>query len=231
MGQGIKEKKYQVFVSSTYEDLKEERAAVSQILLDLGCIPIGMEQFPASGMSQMDYIKKMLETCDYYILILAGRYGSVDPTDGVGYTKKEYDYAVANEIPVMSFIIEDIGKLPSEKCENTDVGRAALIKFRAKVSASRMIRKYSSKENLQAGVAISLQNCIRDFPAVGWVRADGIDTDSSLESMLDKYMKEHAATIEDIDALFDKKFSAHSGSKVRVEPNEAGGDTVIIESQ
>ena len=218
-----------MFVSSTYEDLKEERAAVSQTLLDLGCIPVGMEQFPASGMSQMDYIKKMLETCDYYILILAGRYGSVDPTDGVGYTEKEYDYAVTNGMPVMSFIVEDIGKLPSEKCEKTDVGREALTKFRAKVSASKMIKKYSSKESLQAVVAVSLQKCIRDFPAIGWVRADGIDIDSSLEAMLDKYMKEHTATIEDIDALFDKKLSAHSSPKIRVEPNEAGGNTLIIE--
>ncbi len=229
MGQSTKEKKYQVFVSSTYEDLKEERAAVSQTLLDLGCIPVGMEQFPASGMSQMDYIKKMLETCDYYILILAGRYGSVDPTDSVGYTEKEYDYAVTNGIPVMSFIVEDIGKLPSEKCEKTDVGREALTKFRAKVSASKMIKKYSSKESLQAGVAVSLQKCIRDFPAIGWVRADGIDTESSLETMFEKYMKEHTATIEDIDALFDKKLSAHSGPRIRVEPNEAGGNTLIIE--
>ena len=53
-------KKYQVFVSSTYEDLKEERAAVAQCLLNIGCIPVGMEQFPASNMSQMEYIKKML---------------------------------------------------------------------------------------------------------------------------------------------------------------------------
>jgi len=229
MKQNVKEKKYQVFVSSTYEDLKEERAAVSQTLLDLGCIPVGMEQFPASSMSQMDYIKKMLETCDYYILILAGRYGSVDPTDGVGYTEKEYDYAVVNEIPVMSFIVEDIGKLPNEKSEKTDEGRKALTKFRAKVSTSRMIKKYSSKENLQTGVAVSLQQCIKDFPAVGWVRADGIDTESSLEAMLEKYMKDHTATIDDIDALFDKKLSAHSRTNIHIEPNEAGGNTLVIE--
>ena len=229
MRQGIKEKKYQVFISSTYEDLKEERAAVSQTLLDLGCIPVGMEQFPASGMSQMDYIKKMLGTCDYYILILAGRYGSIDPADGVGYTEKEYDYAVKNKIPVMSFIVEDIGKLPSEKCEKTDNGREYLKKFRDKVSAGRMIKKYSSKESLQAGVAISLQQCIRDFPAIGWIRADGIDLDSSFEAMLDKYMKEHTASIEDIDALLDEKLPAHSRPKMRVEPNEAGGNTLIIE--
>ncbi len=229
MGQGMKEKKYQVFISSTYEDLKEERAAVSQTLLDLGCIPVGMEQFPASGMSQMDYTKKMLETCDYCILILAGRYGSVDPTDGVGYTEKEYDYAVTNRIPVMSFIVEDIGKLPSEKCEKTNVGREALTKFRAKVSASKTIKKYSSKESLQAGVAVSLQECIKDFPAIGWVRADGIDTESSFEAMMDKYMKEHTMTREEIDAIFNETFSAHSGPKIRVEANEAGGNTLIIE--
>ncbi len=171
----------------------------------------------------------MLETCDYYILILAGRYGSVDHTNGVGYTEKEYDYAITTGIPVMSFIVEDIGKLPNEKCERTDAGKKALSRFRAKVSANKMIKKYSSKESLQAGVAVSLQQCIRDFPAVGWVRADGIDTESSIEAMIEKYMKEHTATIKDIDALFDKKLIASSGPKIRVEPNEAGGNTLIIE--
>ena len=77
----------------------------------MGCIPVGMEQFPASNMSQMEYIKMMLEDCDYYILILAGKYGYID-SDGVGFTEKEYDYAIKKRIPVMSFIIEDIGTLP-----------------------------------------------------------------------------------------------------------------------
>ncbi len=77
-------KKYQVFISSTYSDLIDERAAATQCLLDNNCIPVGMEQFPASDMSQMDYIKRMLDDCDYYILILGGRYGSLD-RDGVGF--------------------------------------------------------------------------------------------------------------------------------------------------
>ena len=83
-------KKYQVFISSTYKDLVDERAAVTQCLLDMGCIPVGMEQFPASNMSQMDYIKMMLDDCDYYVLILAGKYGTID-SDGIGFTEKEYD--------------------------------------------------------------------------------------------------------------------------------------------
>ena len=97
-------KKYQVFISSTYSDLIDERAAATQCLLDNNCIPVGMEQFPASDMSQMDYIKRMLDDCDYYILILGGRYGSLD-RDGVGFTEKEYDYAISKGIPVMSFVL------------------------------------------------------------------------------------------------------------------------------
>ena len=46
------DKKYQVFVSSTYEDLKMERQAVISCLLDMDCIPVGMEQFSASSLSQ-----------------------------------------------------------------------------------------------------------------------------------------------------------------------------------
>lgn len=39
--------RYQVFVSSTYSDLKEERSKVIKGIMDLDCIPAGMEMFPA----------------------------------------------------------------------------------------------------------------------------------------------------------------------------------------
>lgn len=58
----------------------------------------------------------MLEDCDYYILILAGRYGSEDD-DGVGFTEKEYDYAISHGIPVMSFVVKDINALAVSQCE------------------------------------------------------------------------------------------------------------------
>ena len=65
------ERKYQVFVSSTYEDLKAERQAAISCLLDMNCIPVGMEQFPASYLSQWEYIKRMIDMGDYYLLIEA----------------------------------------------------------------------------------------------------------------------------------------------------------------
>lgn len=41
------EKKYQIFVSSTYEDLKKERDKVFATILKMNHFPIGMELFNA----------------------------------------------------------------------------------------------------------------------------------------------------------------------------------------
>ena len=72
----MEEKKYQVFVSSTYEDLVEERKEVVQAILECGCIPAGMELFPGSSRSQWEVIKQVIDDSDYYVMILAGKYGS-----------------------------------------------------------------------------------------------------------------------------------------------------------
>jgi hypothetical protein len=52
------QKKYQVFISSTYRDLIEERQEVSKSVLDLGHIPAGMETFFSADEEQFSYIKK-----------------------------------------------------------------------------------------------------------------------------------------------------------------------------
>lgn len=48
------DKRYQVFVSSTYTDLKEERQHVIQVLTEMGCVPAGMELFPAADDASCD---------------------------------------------------------------------------------------------------------------------------------------------------------------------------------
>ena len=212
-------KKYQVFISSTYEDLKDERIAVTQCLLDNDCIPVGMEQFPASDMSQMEYIKKILDDCDYYILILAGRYGSLDK-DGMGFTEKEFDYAKSKDIPVLSFVIEDIGMLPSHKCEQTDKGRRLLNKFREKVCSNSMIKKYTNIDSLQGYVSTSINKCIKDHPAIGWVRGNEISPPEDLEKKFEEFLSKRIATKKDINALFaelDSMPKIHYGTEPPTE--------------
>ena len=175
----IMKKKYQVFVSSTYEDLKEERAAVTQCLLDNNCIPVGMEQFPASNMSQMEYIEKMLDDCDYYILIIGGRYGSLDD-DGVGYTEKEYNYAQQKGIPVMAFVNLHPEKLPNEKCEHANIEKFKAFRDRV-LNAKKLVKGYSDIGDLKANVVTAVNAAIREYPGIGWVRATDFVQEESLE--------------------------------------------------
>ena len=91
-------KRYQVFISSTFADLADERRHVMETILKCDCFPAGMEMFPALDMEQFTYIKSIIDDSDYYILIIAGRYGTLT-SDGISYTEKEYDYAVEKASP------------------------------------------------------------------------------------------------------------------------------------
>ena len=97
------DKRYQVFVSSTFEDLQEERKEVMQALLELDCIPSGMELFPASNDDQWTLIKNVIDDCDYYLLIIGGRYGS-ENDEGISYTQMEFEYALRQGKPMISSV-------------------------------------------------------------------------------------------------------------------------------
>jgi hypothetical protein len=73
--------KYQIFVSSTYEDLKSERNQVIRAVLEMGHIPVGMEMFSAADEQQWQIISRHIDESDYYAVIVAHRYGSM--TDGI----------------------------------------------------------------------------------------------------------------------------------------------------
>ena len=66
----MKDKKYQVYISSTYTDLIEERKKILEVLLMADCIPAGMEAFVATDNEQFEVIKKVIDLCDYYVLII-----------------------------------------------------------------------------------------------------------------------------------------------------------------
>src|SRR6266849_6800645 len=110
------DKRYQVFVSSTYADLKEERQKVIQAVIGMNCIPAGMELFPAADEEQFNFIKRIIDDCDYYLLIIGGRYGSVDG-EGVSYTEKEYDYALGRGLKVIAFVHSDPTSLGDGKVD------------------------------------------------------------------------------------------------------------------
>lgn len=173
------EKRYQVFISSTFQDLQAERQEVMHALLELDCMPSGMELFPAANESQWNFIKKVIDDCDYYILILAGRYGTIGP-DGISYTEMEYRYALSTGKPTLAFLHRDTGKIISDKSEKNPENLAKLNTFRD--SVGKLAKFWATPEELGSVVSRSLIQLIKSTPAVGWVRANEIaDRDATLE--------------------------------------------------
>src|SRR3954447_24507758 len=210
------EKRYQVFVSSTFTDLIEERRAVMQALLELKCIPAGMELFPASTDDQWTLIQRVIDDCDYYLVIVGGRYGSMD-AQGISYTEKEYDYAVQQGKPVMGFVHGNPDDIPVRNTDRDPLAAAKLEAFRSKVQR-RMCKLWHNADDLGGVVSRSCVNALSNHPAEGWVKARYAKTTEDLEKVNKMHeeiriLKEEVSRLHEIDS--------------RVPANLARGEDVV----
>lgn len=228
-------KRYQVFISSTFLDLSDERRNVMESVMQMDCIPSGMEMFPASSDEQFEFIKKVINDCDYYILVIGGRYGSVN-LDGISYTEKEYDYALSKKIPILVFIHRNPDSIPFGKSEKDPDKLEKLNEFKNKVSKNRLVKYWEHKDELAGLVAFSLSNAIKMYPRSGWIRTD----DAGIEELInqtDKLRSERESYIFTINELKDKltnvlKFEKLSKGKDRCEleiyvEGESGTESII----
>ena len=206
------DKRYQVFVSSTYEDLKEERNEVMKALLEIDCIPTAMELFPAADEDSWSLIKRVIEECDYYVLIVGGRYGSV-ASDGIGYTEREYRYAVEQKKPHIVFLPENPVAI---QVRNTDQDEQKRIKLDAFIECVKKDRHYKTWRNpydLSGVVSRSISQLKKTHPTIGWVRADQISDEakseimrlqSKVENLQDQLEKFKTSPLDDNDLAFGK---------------------------
>lgn len=165
----------QVFVSSTFIDLREEREKVIQGLLEADCFPAGMELFPASDDEKWQLIQGVIDDSDYYLLILGGRYGSVDVETELSYTEMEFDYAVKQGKPVMAFVHGKPDAISVGRTDKDSEKAKKLELFRAKVE-KKMVKPWTTAEQLPGFVAQALMKTRKAHPAVGWVRGDKAQT-------------------------------------------------------
>ena len=212
------EKRYQVFVSSTFRDLIEERKEVTQALLELDCIPCGMELFPAANEDQWTLIKKVIDDCDYYLVIIAGRYGSLGP-EGLSFTEMEYRYALAAKKPIIGFVHEDISKLPAGSVDLEQEKRDKLSKF-SELVKSKMVKFWKNPADLGSAVSRSLVQLTKTHPAMGWVRANNVPDESSAQEIL-KLRKE-------IDRLKADHLVRLAGAPIGIENLVQGDDEFEI---
>jgi hypothetical protein len=182
------EKKFQIFVSSTFEDLRVPRDRVIQGILEMGHIPVGMEMFSAADDEQWKIIARHIEESDYYVVILGHRYGS--RTGGISYTRKEYQHALASGIPVLGFVIDASIPWPPEYIDIDSDDVAALNNFKTLVE-SKPVGYWSSADDLYGKSSIALVKAIAANPRTGWVRGDTV-ADPSVANEISRLSAENA---------------------------------------
>lgn len=193
------DKKFQIFVSSTYEDLKVERDQVIKAILEMGHIPLGMEMFSAADDEQWKIIQRQIDESDYYVIIAAHKYGSVTQ-EGLSYTEKEYDYAVEKAVPVLGFILADNASWPADRIESDPDKKQSLECFKVKIK-SRLVNFWNSKDDLHAKVSIALMKSMQTTPRIGWVRSNTVSNSPELVKELTRLSQENASLRDEVKAL------------------------------
>jgi len=146
-------------------------------------MPAGMELFPATDDTAWRLIKDVIDSSDYYVVIIGGRYGSQDE-EGLGYTEKEYDYAVSTKKPVIALLHQKPDNLPRERTETKEASWEKLVAFRSKVEKRHTCVYWNTPEELKAKLIIGLTAETKRHPAVGWVRASQVPDQTTLADIL-----------------------------------------------
>lgn len=208
-------RKLQVFVSSTFTDLIEERQAAVSAILKAGHIPAGMELFTAADRSQMDIIKNWIDESDVYMLILGGRYGSIEPTTGKSYTELEYDYAVEQGKALFAVVIKEEALEKKVKEHGTDFLERdepkSLSEFKKKV-LSNISSFFEDVKDIRLCVHESLSDFSANRKLKGWVSADEIIDTHDLAEEIKKLNEENRILKAEIDAK-DKQIHSLTNEK------------------
>ncbi|MCX6350609.1 MAG: DUF4062 domain-containing protein [Bacteroidetes bacterium] len=187
--------KYQIFVSSTYEDLKVERDLVIKAILEMGHIPVGMEMFSAGDEEQWQLIKKQIDDCDYYVVIAAHRYGSLD--EGISYTEKEYDYAASIGIPTLGFILNEGAEWKASFFDKEAMKIEKLNAFKDKIRR-KIAGFWDNKNDLYGKVSIAIMKQFNTNPRIGWIRADQ-DVGTEILKEISRLSKENSVLRQEIE--------------------------------
>ena len=192
----MKNRKFQVFISSTYKDLLEERQIAVEAILASGHIPAGMELFNAGDESQMTVIKRWIDESDIYLLLLGGRYGSVDDLSGKSYTQLEYEYARSQNKPLFVLVIKEDALERKIKNAGSSVieleNNVKLKEFYNLVTKNLLVSFWDDLKDIKLAVFQTLSEFNYRTDIVGWIRGDNSVNANLIAEEIAKLTKENS---------------------------------------
>jgi len=167
-------KRIQIFIASTYEDLRAERLAAIQDILTLGHIPAGMEMFGATGEEQFKAAKRWIDESEILLLILGSRYGTKHPTLHLSYTELEYQYALGTPphrprppLPVCPLVLTDEALTSRLVLGHDDTSE--LLRFRKSLQDNKLCGLFGDIHEFSRHLVVGIRRLEQDHEFSGWV--------------------------------------------------------------
>lgn len=176
-----------LYISSTFCDLKEHRAALKVVLekadYDVEC----MERYPAFDERPLDRCLPDVARCDVYVLILAHRYGfRPDCPDGrlLSITEREYEEATRRSRTTLAFCVDSSYAWPGEQDALGSPDAVSLEQFRSRVKRGHGVDFFRSPDHLSALVLAALSSYLSRATLSPFPTADDLERVRRLASGL-----------------------------------------------
>jgi serine/threonine-protein kinase len=148
-----------IYISSTYEDLKDEREAAAKAVRRLGHQPVYMEDYVAGPQRPVEKCLQDVRTCDAYVGIFALRYGFIPDGYDKSITHLEYEAAKKNGIPCLLFLLDDNAKWLI-KYVSTGEERNKADQLRSELKKERTVSFFKNADELSGLVSVAVSGLI-----------------------------------------------------------------------
>jgi hypothetical protein len=167
-----------IFVSSTFDDLREYRAAAIRVLRQLGHEVVAMEDFVAGGAFPLNRVLDDVKRCDVYVGIFAWRYGFVPKFENVSLpapaiagadpmktsiTHYEYLQAKASGLEILAFLLDENCAWPPHLVDGfasadptAPRDNSAIRALRREFQLERIVATFTSPADVEARVSAAV---------------------------------------------------------------------------
>ena len=152
------------------------------------------------------------------MLILGGRYGSIEPTSKKSYTQLEYEYAISQNIPVFATVLSDsfIKRKEDNSSNPDDISEHSnkyLYDDFKKLVMSKMVKIVDDCKDIKLAIHESLSELKEDYDFEGWTR--GVS-----DLTYNKLMEQNSNLVQEINELkeqLQQKTDLKQPSKIQSE--------------
>lgn len=141
--------KRSVFISSTYEDLKEYRRKAWEVLRTFAADIRGMEEFGARKEAALETCLAEVDQSDVFVGIIGFRLGSVDESSGKSFTQREYERAYELRKELLIYLMDERTALIPAQFVDRDERHLKLEDFKRLLRDRHTVATFGSAEDLE----------------------------------------------------------------------------------